>query len=180
MARLWKVFLSFPLLLLPASALAQPRFLPADPSAPTLQALTRNSGYIFSGTVTNVERIASNGADQVSVMRITFRVDRAVRGVHSGQLLVIREWAGLWQAGERYRRGERVFLFLYPPSKLGLTSPVSGSTGRFAVERDGAIVLPPQAGGLGGATGNPSMAEGRRVNPRELTRIIRRAERERP
>src|SRR5215469_13463488 len=43
---------------------------------------------------------------------------------------------GCGRPGERYRTGERVFLFLYPASKLGLTSPVAGATGRWAVRRD--------------------------------------------
>ena len=31
-------------------------------------------------------------------------------------------------------RGERLLLFLYGPSKLGLTSPVAGPPGRFVVD----------------------------------------------
>jgi hypothetical protein len=41
-----------------------------------------------------------------------------------GQVLTVHEWAGLWSSGKRYCVGERVFLFLYPPGKLGLTSVV--------------------------------------------------------
>jgi len=50
----------------------------------------------------------------------------------------------LWTTGERYRVGEHVFLFLYPPSKLGLTSPVAGSMGRFAVDSRNMVALTPQ------------------------------------
>lgn len=59
-----------------------------------------------------------------------------------GQSLNIREWAGLWAKGERYRTGERVLLFLYPPSRLGLTSPVGGDLGRFEIEPDGILLKP--------------------------------------
>ena len=109
---------------------------------PNLHVLARNSGYIFGGTVLSVERIAPSRRDAVAVMRVTFRVDSAIRGVSRGQRLVIHEWGGLWQSGERYRPGERVLLFLYPPSRLGLTSPVEGPTGRFRINPGGRIVVP--------------------------------------
>jgi hypothetical protein len=34
-----------------------------------------------------------------------------------------------------------VLLFLYSPSKLGLTSPVAGGIGKFAVDAQGRIVM---------------------------------------
>lgn len=106
----------------------------------TLHQLTRTAGYIFAGTVTAVEPKAATGHN-VATMLITFQVERAIRGVQPGQMLVVREWAGLWEFGERYHRGERLLLFLYPSSKLGLTSPVGGALGRFAVDSHGQIVL---------------------------------------
>jgi len=66
---------------------------------------------------------------------VTFRIDEAIRGVKKGQSIQISEWGGLWQAGERYQAGEHVLLFLYPQSKLGLTSPVAGSLGLVHSER---------------------------------------------
>jgi hypothetical protein len=44
-------------------------------------------------------------------------------------------------AGPRYRIGQRLMLFLYAPSALGLTSPEGGRLGQFAVDRDGRVVL---------------------------------------
>jgi hypothetical protein len=64
-----------------------------------------------------------------------------MRGASAGQSLTIQEWAGLWTGGERYRVGERVLLFLYSPSKLGLTSPVAGGIGKFSVDAQGRIVM---------------------------------------
>ncbi|MGA7930571.1 MAG: hypothetical protein WCA20_31815 [Candidatus Sulfotelmatobacter sp.] len=60
-----------------------------------------------------------------------------MRGTSPGQSLTIQEWAGLWTSGERDRVGERVLLFLYSPSKSGLTSPVAGAMGRFAMDSQG-------------------------------------------
>src|SRR6202049_101923 len=97
--------------------------------------LIRSSGYIFAGTVKSVERVAPKG-NGVATVLINFHVDQAMRGVRVGQTLAIREWAGLWESGERYGPGAQILLFLYPPSKLGLTSPVEGPMGRFRIGPD--------------------------------------------
>ena len=59
------------------------------------------------------------------------------------------EWPGRWQAGERYRIGERYLLFLHAPNAAGLTSPVGGSAGRFLIDSKGTIdissIAPPSA-----------------------------------
>ncbi len=99
---------------------------------------TRNSGYIFSGTVLKIQRTTA-GENAIAFTQVSFRVDQAIRGVRAGESLTIREWSGLWDSGERYRPGERVLLFLYPVSKLGFTSPVGGPLGRFVVDHDGKI-----------------------------------------
>jgi len=140
------LFRKAPLLLLLLVSLARTAELPRPvegPVIPKLHYLARKSGYIFSGTVKSVERIAPNNPNSIAVMRITFHVVKGYVGVRSGQELVIRECAGLWQSGESYRRGQRLLLFLYPPSKLGLTSPVGGMSGRFAVDPGGRIVILP-------------------------------------
>jgi hypothetical protein len=152
---------------------------PLDPPGirilPQRHSLTLQSGYIFSGTVKAVERLAPRANGSVAVMRITFHVDRGLRGTRTGQTLVIREWAGLWQAGERYRPGERVMLFLYPPSKLGLTSPVGGKAGRFPVDSGGRVIIEPRRGGLRRQTHLPGDI---RMGPGEFLRTLRSAEEE--
>jgi hypothetical protein len=151
--------------------------LPELPSLPRVRPLTRSSGYIFAGTVKSVERAAPKRNGVASVL-INFHVDQAMRGVRTGQMLAIREWAGLWESGERYRPGERVMLFLYPPSKLGLTSPVGGPMGRFKVDPQGRVVLNP--GRLGLRSRRPGVAapfpERARVSPQELVHFLRLAE----
>jgi hypothetical protein len=114
---------------------------PAPP--PSLFELINKAGYIFTGTVTDVERISPMNANEVATIQITFRVQQGFRGARAGQSLVIHEWAGLWQSGERYRRGDRALLFFYPQSKLGLTSPTGGLLGRFPVDGRGQVVLKP-------------------------------------
>ena len=145
-----------------------------DHVLPVRHSLTLKSGYIFSGTVKAVERLAPRTRDSVAVMRIAFHVDKGLRGTRTGQTLVIREWAGLWQAGERYRPGERVMLFLYPPSKLGLTSPVGGASGRFGVDPGGQVII--ETGRVGP---KPTRFPGNsRMPPADFLRTLSSAEEE--
>ena len=101
--------------------------------------VNRHAGLAFEGTVLRVERELAPNSKTVPTVKISFRVLHAIRGVHDGQILTIHEWAGLWVARPRYSAGERLILFLYPPSRLGLTSPVSETAGHFVVSRDGAV-----------------------------------------
>ena len=99
--------------------------------------MIRDSARIFAGTVIGIEHLQTGPG--IPTTRVTFRIDEAIRGVRKGQTIQINEWAGLWQAGESYRAGERVLLFLHPESKLGLTSPVAGARGRWSIQRDGKV-----------------------------------------
>lgn len=99
----------------------------------------RRSGMIFSGAVLSVVHVSAPAS--VGTTQITFKVESAVRGTRAGQLLRVREWQGLWNSGERYHVGERVLLFLYPSSKLGLTSPVGGALGRYAIDKSGRVLV---------------------------------------
>ncbi len=96
-----------------------------------------------------------------------------MRGTASGQSVTIHEWAGLWSRGDRYRVGEHVLLFLYPPSRLGLTSPVSGAMGRFAVGRQGQILLSAQH--VDGFAGHPVLGGKRSVAYPEFAAAVRKA-----
>jgi hypothetical protein len=114
-----------------------PRTSPVGPIAigsqqNILQQLVRSAGLIFTGRVISVSA-GSSGEPERSATAITFQIEHALLGTAAGKVITIREWGGLWNRGERYRAGERVLLFLYAPSKLGFTSPVSGTFGRFAV-----------------------------------------------
>jgi hypothetical protein len=126
----------FPIILLASLfcevVLAQPQRSPA-----VIRHLVPRSGFIFAGTVISFEKPSGT----VPTVRVTFKIDRGIRGVRTGQTFSIREWAGLWDRTPRYRARQRVFLFLYPPSKLGLTSPVNGAGGRFRIDEGGAVVI---------------------------------------
>jgi hypothetical protein len=103
--------------------------------------VVRASGMIFSGTVTGIKPGPAKQTQAVATVAITFHIDHAIRGTRVGDHITISQWAGLWSSGQRYRLGERVLLFLYPRSKLGLTSCVAGPMGRFEVDAWGRVLL---------------------------------------
>jgi hypothetical protein len=154
---------------------AQDRTSPPLRRPPDLPQVTRRAGMIFAGTVTSILPVRAPGSLQMESVQVTFQVEQAVRGARIGQSLTIREWAGLWSSGERYRVGERLMLFLYPPSKLGLTSPVGGPAGRFVIDRNGRVQLNPlQQQGARIVPSPPRIQTDRRVTLREFTRTVRR------
>ncbi|MBZ5720858.1 MAG: hypothetical protein LAO03_10810 [Acidobacteriia bacterium] len=157
---------------------AQPAARPGRSSSPTLGQLTRKAGYVFDGTVLSVVRVGT--PHDVPAVQITFRIERGIRGTQTGQLLTVREWAGLWESGERYRPGERVLLFLYPPSKLGLTSPVGGALGRFAVDARGFVNMQPGRGeALPASSSVEPQSRGRhRLRTADFARAIQRSQEE--
>lgn len=115
-----------------------PARLPTPVSFP---GIARAAGKIFSGTVKSIERKPATHTSIVETVQVTFHIENAIRGATPGQDLTISQWIGLWTSGQRYHVGERVLLFLYPPSKLGLTSSVAGPLGRFNVDSWGRVLL---------------------------------------
>jgi hypothetical protein len=84
--------------------------------------------------VQKIEPAASAAPGDIGLVRITFRVSDALRGAIPGKPLTFSEWDGLWASGDRYRVGEDLLLFLYPPSgDLGLTTTVAGTRGRISL-----------------------------------------------
>jgi hypothetical protein len=174
------VLVSASLLVLTLTVAAQRQPVTAHYGVPTLVQLNRNSGYIFVGTVESVTRVEPTSPSSVATVRITFHVENAVRGVRRGQTLVIREWAGRWESGEHYRVGERTMLFLFPPGKLGLTSPVGGELGKFRVDSYGHVLLNREQ--VAAVSANPALAapqQGQsRMTWRQLSNGIRRVSQE--
>jgi hypothetical protein len=127
----------------PVSGLIGPPVSRGGPVLHLLPKMIQSSGIIFSGQVISVHR-SDAASGQATPTVVIFHVQHALRGAVSGQNLTIREWAGLWNRGEHYRVGERVFLFLYPPSRLGLTSPMRGPLGRLTMDPQDRILLRPE------------------------------------
>lgn len=113
-------------LLLPANA-QQRQPVPAATAA-VLQAMAARAGVIFAGSVLQVQR-----HDAAGYVDVTFAVEHAVRGVvHAGNSTPryeLREWAGLWTGGDRYRVGQRVLILLAGRGPQGMSAPVGGMAG---------------------------------------------------
>jgi hypothetical protein len=114
---------------------------PAQSINDALHAMTQLAGVIFTGQVVGVRRLDGvNGA--TGVVEITFAVEDAVRGV-SGGTYTLREWAGLWPAGdEPFGVGQRFLMLLHAPSAAGLSSPVGGMDGAIPIRGSAAAVEP--------------------------------------
>src|ERR1700687_4738232 len=121
-----------------------------------------------------IARRPANNGQTVETVTITFHVDNAIRGATPGEDLTISQWIGLWSGGQRYRVGERVLLFLYPPSKLGLTSCVSGAMGRFTINPRGRILLSAQH--LSAFRADPVLGGKSRTRFSDFVLAVRRAE----
>jgi hypothetical protein len=113
---------------------------------PRWKQLSRRAGMIFAGTVltagdqTGTSQIAAT--DRIDpgttpAVQLSFHVDEAIAGVERGQVLTIHEWAGAWSMHRPMSKGQRFLIFLYPLSRLGLTSPVGGALGQIALDSSG-------------------------------------------
>jgi hypothetical protein len=138
--------------------------------------MVRAAGTIFSGTVTALARRPASHSQAVETVAITFHVENAIRGATPGEDLTISQWIGLWSGGQRYRVGERVLLFLYPSSKLGLTSSVAGAMGRFTIDARGRILLSAQH--LSAFRADPVLGGKSRVRFSDFAEAVRRANEE--
>jgi len=161
---------------------------------PQWKQLSRRAGIIFAGTVltaTKQNATPTAATDQtapdtvpaaIPTMSLSFRVDQAIAGVEPGQVLTIHEWAGAWSRHRPMTKGQHILIFLYPPSRLGLTSPVGGSLGQVALDPSGknvfehvrkhAAVASPRSES---STPRPVPVEAPRVSVVQLERAIRSA-----
>jgi hypothetical protein len=150
------LLITLALVLLPNVALGQQsdQVIAERVLGPQWKQLSRRAGMIFAGTVlapasgpvTNrivkPDRLAletSPGAGPAT--QLSFYVDEAIAGVKQGQLLTIHEWTGVLSKQRPMRQGEHFLIFLYPPSRLGLTSPVGGSLGQVPLSPSNINVL---------------------------------------
>jgi hypothetical protein len=91
------------------------------------------AGIIFVGEVTAIrDTPGQQGAS--GIVEIDFRIDQALRGCTAGSTYTLREWAGLWEAGDqRYRIGQRLLMMLHSPTDSGVSSPVDGMNGAIPI-----------------------------------------------
>ena len=120
---------------------------------PQWKLLSRRAEMVFAGTVLNagpqtsttvLAKMPARMDRTLPVNEMTFHVDHPIAGVEPGQVLTIHEWAGAWSLQRPMRRGEHILIFLYAPSRLGLTSPVGGWRGQIALDASGQNILEPE------------------------------------
>jgi hypothetical protein len=105
--------------------------------------MLRLADVAFAGRVVAVHRREGTGGS-TGVIEIDFAVEDAVRGVSGGTYL-LREWAGLWPAGDQpFHMGQRFLMLLHAASAAGLSSPVGGMDGAIPI-RGSSQLAGPQA-----------------------------------
>jgi len=137
----------FTIILTTGALLAVPGFAESDQAAAARilgsnwRQVSRRAGIIFTGTVLSNSGESAQTDSGVPSVEIRFQVDRAIAGVEPGGILTIHEWIGSLSRHPAMRPGEHLLLFLYPPSSLGLTSPVSGSQGQIRLDSLGRTIV---------------------------------------
>ena len=94
-----------------------------------LDQMTQDSGKIIHGKVVGIrEEIHETLGIPVSV--ISVQIEECLKGDATGQVQ-FRQVKGMGLPV--YRQGDEIVIFLYPESKVGVTSPVGGDQGLFKV-----------------------------------------------
>lgn len=134
------ILITIPLLVAPADAESDQAAI-VRTLGPRWQQLSRRAGMIFAGTVVAGPGQSVRTDRGVPSVEISLHVDRAIVGVEPGQVLTIHEWIGALPRYPGMHPGEHFLIFLYPPSHLGLTSPVGGSQGLLRLDSLGTTVI---------------------------------------
>jgi hypothetical protein len=162
---------------------------------PQWRQLSRRAGMIFAGTVldtatqtvtdqygtSQTRANAQSTPSPIPAVQLRFRVDEPIAGVERGQVLTIHEWAGVWSMHRPVSRGQHILIFLYPPSRLGLTSPVGGPLGQVALDPTGKNVAAQRTDAAIGPRSGASLQlrfTADTVSVVQLKRAIRRAREE--
>lgn len=104
----------------------------------SLPELAQRAAIIVQGRVIEARYEGHPDYPHVSTVLVTLQVERMLRGPAS-ELLSFRQYNPPLEAraGKRgYAVGQRLLLFLPPPSRYGLSSPLGGDQGRFQIWRD--------------------------------------------
>ncbi|GAA3748599.1 hypothetical protein [Terriglobus aquaticus] len=102
---------------------------PSTNVASALQQVAAQAGVIFTGSVAEVQPDSSGGA------RVTFQVERGIRGIAAGSAYTMRvsPWAG---GLDRFYAGERALFMLTAPAASGFSAPVMGERGIVPLSGD--------------------------------------------
>ena len=99
-----------------------------------LEEVTGSADKIFTGICTGIEEIADDPVSMLQVTQYKFHVLEGIKGVKNNSDIVFKQWQPV-SKDSNFEIAKKYILFLYPESKLGLTSPVGYLQGLFKVER---------------------------------------------
>ncbi len=123
------------LIFLSAGAAQSSKVLPLN-----LPQIVEDAGKIFVGKCTEVKS-GKDPESQLVVTWITFKVSRGIKG-DVQETETIKQIGGSHEGltvstfTPKFKVGEEVLLFVYPPSSVGLTSAVGLNQGKFLVYSD--------------------------------------------
>lgn len=103
-----------------------------------LPELSKRAAIVVQGRVVEARYESHPEYPNISTVLVTLQVERMVRGPE-GQQFTFRQYLPSMRAKlgkPEYVVGQRVLLFLPPPSRYGLSSPLGGEQGRFQISRD--------------------------------------------
>ncbi|MBS1809270.1 MAG: hypothetical protein JST84_13990 [Acidobacteria bacterium] len=129
-ARMTFLFLLFTFLLSPV--LANTRSI-------NLAEMTSHAGRIVYGRVVEVREGKHPQHEGIAVTFIKIQVTEMIKGSTTREVSFMQYGNSSTQYiahMPKYSMGEEIVLFLYPESKLGLTSPVGQGQGKFVVRND--------------------------------------------
>lgn len=114
--------------------------LSQKPSPMNLERLVREAGMIFGGKVINVKTGEQYTSMRLYATEYTFLVTEQLYGVR-GDTVRIRQYGGeadgrkFYPPGvPRFEEGEEVIVFMYSPSRVGMTSSVGKEQGKFMIQ----------------------------------------------
>ena len=126
------VFLLFTITIIATQAFANSR-------AVNLAEMTSTAGRIVHGKVVEIREGQHPKNEQMAVTFVKVEVTEMLKGESAREVTFMQFGSSHQQYVAhlpKYSVGEEVVLFLYPESKLGLTSPVGEGQGKFVVRDD--------------------------------------------
>lgn len=98
--------------------------------------MTMTAGRVVHGRVVGVRTGQHPQQPSISVLFVKIQVIEMLKGAPAPEISFMQYAGGSFSHLPQYRIGEELVLFLYPESRLGLTSPVGEGQGKFIARND--------------------------------------------
>ncbi len=103
-----------------------------------LREIIKYSGRIFSGRCIDVKKGFHPEYKNIKVTLITFETFEMLKGDAESEVTFMKFGHGREMPHSKinHKKGTEAFMFLYPESRVGFTSPVGGKQGRVIIKTD--------------------------------------------